>query len=142
MDNEIEIVKLLENNEMNRYISELHDDIELNIQNLREKSLLLSSIRAKWLNYYYKEKENASRIKTTKTKYLQKKMSSVKATDSILRMKSEENLANNDETIKKLNTLAEVTKNNIEYIEHAMNILGEQNFSIKNAIECLKLEKI
>ena len=109
--------------------------------NLREKSLTSSSIRAKWLAYYYKEKENLVRIKNTKAKFIKQKMADSKCTDTVLRLKAEESIAKNDETMKKLNKLSEITQSNIEYIERAMDILANFGFSIRNATEILKLEK-
>lgn len=61
--------------------------------NLREKSLLCSSIWAKWLSYLFHEKETAERIVAAKQKIMQKKMQSNVNKDSILRMKSEDKIA-------------------------------------------------
>lgn len=135
------MVEIKNNKELAKYISELEDDVKLTVSSLREKSLTCSSIRAKWLSYYYKEKENMARIKSTKAKVLKQKMSESKCQDSVLRLKAEESIAKDDETMKKLSKLAEVTQSNIEYIEHAMDILANFGFSIKNAVEVLKLEK-
>ena len=68
-------------------------------------------------------------------------MSDNKCSDSVLRLKAEESIAKNDETLKKLNKLSEITHANIEYIERAMDILANFGFSIKNVTEILKLEK-
>ena len=75
------------------YIKEFSEDVKLNYTNLREKSLMCSSIWAKWLSYLYKEKENLQRIAETKQKVIKKKMADNKMTDSVLRMKSEDKLA-------------------------------------------------
>lgn len=122
------MIEIKTNKELAKYIAELDDDVKLTIANLREKSLTCSSIRAKWLSYYYKEKENLSRIKTTKAKIIKQKLESNKVTDSVLRLKSEEAIAKNDETVQKLNKLSEVTQTNIEYIERAMDILANFGF--------------
>lgn len=135
------MVEIKLNAELAKYIAELEDDLKLSVSNLREKSLLCSSIRAKWLSYYYKEKENFARIKNTKAKILKSKMTETKCTDSLLRLKAEENIAKNDTTIAKLNKLSEITQTNIEYIERAMDILSNFSFNIKNTYEILKLEK-
>lgn len=135
------MVEIILNKELSRYIKELEEDVQLSVANLREKSLTCSSIRAKWLAYYYKEKENLARIKSTKAKLLKQKMADSKCADTVLRLKAEESIAKNDETMKKLNKLSEVTQANIEYIERAMDILANFGFSIKNCVEVLKLEK-
>lgn len=44
-------------------------------------------------------------------------------TDSILRIKSEDKISENDETMKKLKNLEKKTQTNIDYLERALNIL-------------------
>lgn len=100
---------------------------------------MCSSIWGKWLSYLYKEKENLQRIADAKQKVIKKKMAENKTQDSILRMKSEDKLSENDETVKKLNELNKKTQTNIDYIERALNILQNFGFSIKNSIETMKM---
>lgn len=132
-------IEIKNNQELQKYIKELEDDVELNIRNLREKSLMCSSIWAKWLSYLFHEKENLDRILDTKQKILKKKMSENKMTDSVLRMKSEDKLTENDENMKKLALLQKYTKDNIDYIERALTILSNFGFQIKNTTEIMKL---
>lgn len=127
------------NKELKKYIDELNNDVDLSIRNLREKSLMSSAIWAKWLQYLFHEKENLDRILETKQKIIKKKMSDNKISDSILRMKSEEKISENDENIKKLNFLQKYTKDNIDYIERALTILSNFGFQIKNTTEIIKL---
>lgn len=137
---DIKPVELKTNTDLNHYVQELNEDVRLTVSNLREKSLMVSSIRSKWLNYYHVEKENLDRIKKVKDKILKSKLSNTNVHDSVLKMKSEDKLAQNDENIQKLNKMAENTKGNISYIEQAMNILVDFGWNIKNTIEILKLE--
>ena len=132
-------MELKSNKELTKYIAELADDVKLDIYNLREKSLMSSSIWSKWLSYLYKEKENLSRIQDTKQKLLKKKMSENKAKDNILRLKAEEKILESDETMQKLNTLTKITQDNIDYIERALTILSNFGYSIKNVVEVMKL---
>lgn len=127
------------NNILTKYIAEFNDDIKLSIDNLREKALLTSSIWAKWLAYLYVEKDNMNRIIESKSIILKKKIGENKNTDSVLRMKSENKIVENDETIQKLNKAAKITQDNIDYIERALNILQNFGFQIKNVTEVLKL---
>lgn len=133
-------VELKENVDLQRYIKELEDDVKLTEYNLREKSLLCSSNWAKWLSYLFLEKENMQRIADAKQKILKKKTATVKSTDSVLRMKSEEKISENDETIKKLNLLSKQTQDKIDYIERALNILQNFGYQIKNVHDVLKLQ--
>ena len=122
------------------YIKELSEDVKLTEYNLREKSLTCSSIWAKWLSYLHLEKENLQRISDAKKKILTKKMASTKTTDSILKMKSEDKIIENDETMKKLAVLSKQTQDNIDYIERALGILANFGFSIKNCVDVFKLQ--
>ena len=122
-----------------KYIKELADDVQLTQYNLREKSLMASSYWAKWLSYLYKEKENLQRISDAKQKILKKKMSENKMSDSVLRIKSEDKLNENDETLKKLALLHKTTQTNIDYITQALNIFQSFGFSIKNCIDIYKM---
>lgn len=133
-------VELKENVDLQRYIKELEDDVKLTEYNLREKSLLCSSNWAKWLSYLFLEKENMQRIADAKQKILKKKSATVKSTDSVLRMKSEEKISENDETVKKLNLLSKQTQDKIDYIERALNILQNFGYQIKNVHDVLKLQ--
>lgn len=127
------------NKELQKYTEELRSDVELNVHNLREKSLMSSAMWAKWLQYLFHEKENLDRIIETKQKILKKKMAESNMTDSVLRVKNEDKIAANDQNIQKLNALQKITKDNIDFIERALNILSNFGFSIKNTTEILKL---
>jgi antitoxin component of RelBE/YafQ-DinJ toxin-antitoxin module len=59
--------------------------------------------------------------------------------DSILRMKSEDKISENDETMKKLKELEKKTQTNIDYLERALNILQNFGFTVKNSIDVFKL---
>lgn len=129
---------LKENDELNKYIREFNKDVEVTIGNLREKSLMMSAIRAKWLSYYMKEKENYQRINNMKSDIIKTKTQN--SNSSVLKLKSEDAVANNDERIKRLNILANKTKENLDYLERSMNILNDMVWQIKNTVSILQLE--
>ncbi len=131
-----------DNQDLNDYNRELNDDMKVTKMNIREKSLMVSSLRVKWLNYYFKEKENLQRIKKAKDKIIKSKIGNSNLSNSVLKMKSEDVLSGNDEQVKKLNEMSERVKTNIEFLERAMNILNDFGFSIKNSIDILKLERM
>lgn len=139
-ENKTKTVELKTNKVLNNYIKELAEDVKLTEYNLREKSLTCSSIWAKWLSYLYLEKENLQRISEAKKKILAKKMAGTKATDSVLRMKSEDKIVESDETMKKLASLSKQTQDSIDYIERALGILANFGFSVKNTTEVFKLQ--
>ena len=132
-------MEIQDNKELTKYIQELADDVKLDMYNLREKSLTSSSIWAKWLSYLYHEKSNLQRIADAKSKILKKKMSENKMQDSVLRLKAEDKIAENDDNIKKLNALQKRTQDSVDYIERALVVLSNFGFQIKNCVEVLKL---
>lgn len=140
MEEKEQNIEIKSNSVLTNYIKELNDDVKLTNFNLREKSLLCSSIWAKWISYLFLEKDNLQRILDAKQKVLKSKMASSKVQDSILKMKSEEKMSENDENMKKLNALFKTTQDNIDFIERALSMLSSFGFNIKNSIEALKLQ--
>ena len=126
---------------MNSYMEELRDDMRISKGNILEKSMMVGSLRTKWLNYYFKEKDNLRRIKAAKDKIIRSKVDS-NVSDSLLRMKSEDQVSRNDPNVQKLNRMTETVRDNIEFLEKAMNILNDFGFTVKNAIDVIKLERL
>ena len=133
-------IEIKSNQVLSDYIKELQEDVKLNEYSLREKSLMCSSLWAKWISYLYLEKDNLQRIAEMKQKILKKQMATSKVQDSVLRMKSEEKISEKDENMKKLNILSKQTQDNIDFIEHALNIFQQFGYNIKNVYEVLKLD--
>ena len=131
-------VVLKNNQELNKYMSELDEDVKVNLTNVREKSLMVSTIRAKWLGYLFKERENLARIKETRSKILKSAADSQQS--SALRLKSEDAMAQADPRLGTLSNLQRVTESNLDYIERALNILSDFSWQIRNIVEVLKLE--
>lgn len=136
-----EVKEISDNPDMNKYILELRDDLSLTQMNIKEKSLMVSAIRTKWLNYYFLEKDNLKRIKSKRESIIKSKLGT-SANKSILPMKNTDYICQEDETIKKLDKMSERVRNNIDFLERAMNILNDFPFTIKNSIDLLKLERM
>lgn len=133
-------IHIRSNPDLENYIREFEDDVKVTEFNLREKSLTCSSIWAKWLSYLHLEKETIQRIAQAKKKILSSKMKDVKSSDSILRMKSEDKIIENDETMKKLALLSKQTQDRIDYIERALGILSNFGYQLRNITEVYKLQ--
>lgn len=136
-----EVKEVSDNPDMNKYILELRDDLSLTQMNIKEKSLMVSAIRTKWLNYYFLEKDNLKRIKSKRESIIKSKLGT-SANKSILPMKNTDSFCQEDDTIKKLDKMSERVRNNIDFLERAMNILNDFPFTIKNSIDLLKLERM
>ena len=132
-----ELDKLRENPNLKKYEEELLTDSEINIQNIGDKSKMVSQIRSKWLIYWKNEKDNIRKIKAKK-EYILKNLNK-NSNNSILSLKSEDIASNNDIRIKKLNILNENSKFNIEFIERALNIFQDMNYQIGNSIKIFEI---
>ena len=124
------------------YVKELKEDVEITVHNIREKAMMSSSIRSKWLNYYFVEKKNREKLRKVREEILKSYAKKDGFSDSVIKIKSEQALAKNDPRIAQIDLLTAQNKAVIEYIEMAMNILNDFGYSVKNAIEVLKLERM
>ena len=135
---EIKIPKI--DPDLANYIKQFQSDVSLDVSNLMKKSLSCSAIWSKWLSFLYVEKENLERLNEAKQKILKKKIDNNKnISDSVLRLKSEDKISENDETIKKINALTKKCQNRIDYIVRSLNILSNFGYQIRACLELLKL---
>lgn len=134
----------LKNKTISAYYDELKEDTTLSILNLREKSMLVSSIRTKWIMYLFKERENLNRVKARKKELLTLKLkeSNSSTSSSMLKLKNQDALIENNKDIQKLNSLINYCQEVINFLEYVINVLNDFGFTIKNSIDLLKLEQI
>lgn len=124
---------------IDQYKAELERDTELNLRNIRDKSLTLSSMQAKWTGYYVEEKKQLKRLLELRQKYLADKAAKNlnNGTDAFAKVKAG---SVPDETLKKIDKVKNELELSIEFIHEAMTILGQMGFNIKNSIEIFKME--
>jgi len=123
------------------YKSELDEDVKLTKQNLLEKSLMVSGIRTKWLGYYFNEKSILERIKKGREKLL-RELNGSSPSYSDLKMKSNDILTKKDPRLQKLDELLKINRDNVDFIERAMNILSDMIWQIRTSVEQVKLERM
>lgn len=123
------------------YKSELDEDVKLTKQNLLEKSLMVSGIRTKWLGYYFNEKSILERIKKGREKLL-RELNGSSPSYSDLKMKSNDILTKKDPGLQKLDKLLKINRDNVDFIERAMNILSDMIWQIRTSVEQVKLERM
>ena len=135
----------LQNNSINEYYDEMSNDLIVNIFNIKERSLALSAIRSKWLMYLFKEKENLKRLKTAKTNNMKKLLEQANndlTRKSIVNRKLEDEINAENTNMLKLNSTIEITSEVVQFLEISTNIFNDFGFTIKNALECFKLEQM
>ena len=127
-----------ETTSLDKYRAELTRDTDLSIRNLREKSLTLSAMEAKWAGYYVAEKQQLKRVQELRTKYVSEKSAKEMAgKDAFGRVKA---AAAPDENLKKLDRLRSDLELCIEFIHEAMGIMHNMTYNVKNSIEIFKME--
>jgi hypothetical protein len=141
------------NKRLNEYMLEAEDDLRLDENNLRDKSLLRSSYAAKWLRYGYEEnaykKTLLNQIDLLKEQikqdlYQQKKNGIINqnaALDKLITIDAERELMNNA-TYKKLKKAVEIQEDIIRLIYEVQKIISAFGYDISNSKSVIQLEQI
>ena len=119
-----------------QYSSELKEDLELSLSNIREKSLTTSSMKAKWVGYMAKEKEALQKLGSLRAEYQKNLLAKNKGGNAFDKLK---NATQEDETLKKIDATRKNIELSLEVIAQAITSLSEFSYNIKNAIEVIKL---
>tara|TARA_B100001564_G_C20322483_1_gene526396 strand:+ start:77 stop:502 length:426 start_codon:yes stop_codon:yes gene_type:complete len=124
---------------------ELMEDMQVNLMNVRDKSMTVSSIRAKWVMKYFKEKEIVRKLKDAKSTLLQKGVEGLQTTDTQFRNMSkirlEEKISRESDKIKKINEMLSKQNEVVQFMEYALNVVSDFNFTVKHALDAIKLEQ-
>ena len=124
---------------------ELMEDMQVNLMNVRDKSMTVSSIRAKWVMKYFKEKEIVRKLKDAKSTLLQKGVEGLQTTDTQFRNMSkirlEEKISKESDKIKKVNEMLSKQNEVVQFMEYALNVVSDFNFTVKHALDAIKLEQ-
>ena len=124
---------------------ELMEDMQINLMNVRDKSMTVSSIRAKWVMKYFKEKEIVRKLKDAKSTLLQKGVEGLQTTDTQFRNMSkirlEEKISRESDKIKKINEMLSKQNEVVQFMEYALNVVSDFNFTVKHALDAIKLEQ-
>lgn len=127
-----------ETSSLDKYKEELARDTDLGIRNLREKSLTLSAMEAKWAGYYVAEKQQLKRVQEMRQRYVaDKNAKEMAGKDAFSRVKAS---AAPDENLRKLDRIRNDLELSIEFIHEAMGIMRNMTFNVKNSIEIFKME--
>ena len=135
----------IENELIKKLGEELLEDVEVNLMNVRDKSMTVSTIRAKWVMKFFKEKEVVRKLKSAKTQLLQKGVDSLQTTDtqyrSMSKIRLEEKISKESDKIKKINEMISKQNEVIQFMEYALNVVSDFNFTVKHSLDTIKLEQ-
>lgn len=141
------------NKRLEEYMQEAEEDLKLTDANLKEKSLLRSSLAAKWLRYGYEEnaykKVLLNQIDTLKEQvkqqlYNQKKTAITNqsaALDKLINLDVEKMLIS-DPNYKKLKAALNVQEDIIRLIIEIQKIISMFGYDISNSRGVIQLEQI
>lgn len=124
---------------LEKYMQEFDEDTKLSMTNIMEKSLMVSSLQAKWLRYYYAEQSLNKKLKDVKYEY-----SKLAVSKMDFRQPTLPGATVKTETDKKMDILAREEKTVelcLDYIKNCIKVLGDFNYQIKNVIDLAKLER-
>ena len=146
-------VKNILNKRLEEYMLEAEEDLKLTDANLKEKSLLRSSMAAKWLRYNYEEnaykKVLLNQIEVLKDQvkqqlYNQKKTAITNqsaALDKLISLDVEKMLVT-DPNYKKLKSALSIQEDIIRLIIEVQKIIGMFGYDISNSRGVIQLEQI
>jgi anion-transporting ArsA/GET3 family ATPase len=137
---------------LEEYMKEFEEDMKLNDGNIHEKTLLRSSIAAKWCRFGYEEERYKKKIlesldelkeKISQKLYEKKKTEVINQTmkDNMIKIEVEK-LIKSTSQYQKISEDLKMQDEIIRFIMEAKQIISQFGFDLKNAIEILKLENI
>lgn len=129
--------------DINSYIKELKEDTTVNELILKEKSLMLPGLKAKWVSRLITHKNTLSDLEKKKKKLLKsiipkvRESLPVKLNESIIRDSAE-----STKEVNEINEKIEEEKNIIDFLERTEKIMSSFSFDISNIVKVVQLETL
>lgn len=129
--------------DINSYIAELKEDTIVNELTLKEKSLMLPGLKAKWVSRLITHKNILTQLEKNKRDIIRglvpkiRESLPVKINDSIIKEKAEHTIE-----IKKINDDIEQQKMFIDFLEKTEKIMSSYTYDISNIVKVVQLETL
>ena len=123
---------------LEKYINEFDDDVKITMSNVKDKSMMVTSIQSKWIRYYFAEKTLNQKMKDAKVEYSKQHANKVDFKQQLPGMSSQ--MSEVDQKLVRLNNEIRTSEMCIDFMEKSMAVLDKINFQIKNVIDLVKLE--
>jgi len=129
--------------DINSYIKELKEDTTVNELTLKEKSLMLPGLKAKWVSRLINHKNALTDLEKKKKKLLKsiipkvRESLPVKLNESVIRDSAE-----NTKEVHEINEKIEEQKNIIDFLERTEKIMSSYSFDISNIVKVVQLETL
>lgn len=124
---------------LKKYSDSVKDLLTLNDFNIQEKSMLSSVAHQGLVNCLFAERRKLKKIKKLKEEKIEQYIKNHGTNDLAYKTKNE---AYKQEEIQKLTTLEEEQNELVQYLEQTCDIVKAFGFTIKNAVELVKLGNI
>ena len=123
---------------LDKYMQEFDDDVKITMLNVKDKSMMITSIQSKWIRYYFTEKTLNQKLKDARTEYTKHFINKVdfKAPPPGTSSQGSEP----DSKLVKINKEIKTSDMCVDFMEKSMAVLDKMNFQIKNIIDLVKLE--
>jgi hypothetical protein len=120
------------------FASEFNDDLKLNDMNLKEKTLLCSTIKCKWSQINYEECHLLKKMESTKSTLIETYVSQF-GKPGIPKFRTEQE-AKLDDKISRLDRAIEEQKDITRFLDSVMKIVLGFGYDIKSAVDMTKME--
>lgn len=125
------------------YINEIKEDTKVSEINLKEKSLSLPGLKAKWVSRLINHKNTLASLERSKKQKLKNLIPKVKETlpvklsDTVIKETAE-----STEEISLINSKIETEKSIIDFLERAEKIMSSFTYDIGNIAKIIQLETL
>lgn len=128
---------------LDEYIKELKEDTVINEINLKEKSLALPALKAKWVSRLINQKNALNDLERKKKRLINKLLPKVRETlpvklsDSVIK-----DTAENTHEIKEINEKIEQIRKTIDFLEKTEKVISSMTYDIGNIVKVIQLETL
>lgn len=123
---------------LEKYIHEFEEDVKLNMTNVKDKSLMVTSYQSKWIRYYFAEKTLNQKLKDAKVEYSRQSTATIDFKQQLPGTYGRQ--SEMDQKLVKLNNEIKTSEMCLDFMEKSMAVLDKMNFQIKNVIDLTRLE--
>jgi len=126
---------------LQKYITELENDVKLDELNLKDAALTLPGKKAKWVSRLMLEKSELIALQKRKEKQLISVIEAIKAESPVkMTYPSLKEAAERHNIVSQINNEIREKEGVIEFLEKVEKTIHSVGFDIKNLIELLKME--
>ncbi len=125
------------------YLNEIKEDAIINELNIKDKSLALPALKAKWVSRLIEHKNKLNQLERTKKRLIKELIPQVrenmpvKLSDSTIKETAESTTE-----IKNLNLEIDNEKHIVDFLEKAEKTISSFSFDISNIIKIMQLETL